>query len=155
MRARFSFLLVVIFAPCITYAACSLDRVDIRGEWGQARFTVDVADDPEERSIGLMHRERLPTGAGMLFAYDSPRHALFWMKNTLIPLDMIFMDADGRVTRIHENAIPHDLTLIEGGEHVMFVLEINGGLARRLGIAEGSELRHPAIGANAAWPCEN
>lgn len=155
IRARLSALLFLLFAPCVAYAGCASDRVDIRGEWGQARFTVDVADDPAERSQGLMHRESLPTGAGMLFAYDGPQRALFWMKNTLIPLDMIFMESNGVVTRIHENAIPQDLTLIEGGEQVMFVLEINGGLAKRLGIVEGSELRHPAIGADAAWPCED
>ncbi|MGI9390630.1 MAG: DUF192 domain-containing protein [Boseongicola sp.] len=155
IRAQLSVLLVAFFVPCVTYAECSSQRADIRGEWGQARFTVDVADDPEERSIGLMHREHLSAGAGMLFAYDGPQRVIFWMKNTLIPLDMIFLDAAGLVTRIHENAVPHDQTLIEGGERVMFVLEINGGLARRLGIAEGSELRHPVIGSSAAWPCIN
>ncbi len=90
----------------------------------------------------------------MLFVYERPQRAVFWMRNTLIPLDLIFMDSTGTVTRIHENAIPLDLTGIEGGEAVQFVLEINGGLARRLGIAEGSALRHPAIGEDAAWACE-
>ncbi len=155
IRARISAILISVFAPCIAIAACDLDRVDIRGDWGQARFTIEVADDIEERSLGLMHRENLPTGAGMLFAYDEPQRVVFWMKNTLIPLDMLFVDATGLVTRIHENAVPQDLTQIEGGRQVMFVLEINGGLARRLGIVEGSELRHPIIGADAVWPCND
>jgi uncharacterized membrane protein (UPF0127 family) len=91
----------------------------------------------------------------MLFVYPAPQRASFWMKNTLIPLDMIFADATGRVTRVHSNAVPGDETPIDGGEGVSFVLEINGGLARRLGIAPGAELRHPAVDPDtAAWPCE-
>lgn len=102
-----------------------------------------------------MFRETLPSSAGMLFVYEKPQRAGFWMKNTLIPLDMIFADASGRVTRVHSNAIPQDTTAIDGGEGVAFVLEINGGLATRLGIAPGSELRHPAVDpATAAWPCD-
>lgn len=135
-------------------ADCETDRVDLRGDWGTARFGVEVADDPQERSLGLMNRDTLPRSAGMLFVYERPQRATFWMKNTLIPLDMIFMDESGIVTHVHENAVPLDLTGIEGGEGVRFVLEINGGLAGRLGIVDGSELRHPAIGEAAAWPCE-
>lgn len=90
----------------------------------------------------------------MLFVYDRPQRVSFWMRNTLIPLDMIFMDEAGRVTRVHENAIPLDETGIPGGDEVQYVLEINGGLASRLGIDVGSELRHPIIGDDAAWPCE-
>ena len=133
-------------------AECRLDEVMLRWPGGQARFAVEVADDAAERSQGLMHREKMAQSAGMLFVYDAPQRASFWMANTLIPLDMIFADAQGRVTHVHENAIPLDRTAIEGGDAVQFVLEINGGLARRLGIGEGAELRHPAI-VDAAWPC--
>ena len=69
----------------------------------------------------------------MLFVYEGPRRVAFWMKNTLIPLDMIFADATGRVTRVHANAVPLDETPIDGGEGVQFVLEINGGLADAAG----------------------
>jgi uncharacterized membrane protein (UPF0127 family) len=75
------------------------------------------------------------------------------MKNTLIPLDMIFADERGVVTSVHANAVPHDLTTIDGGEGVRFVLEINGGLAKRLGIVPGSEMRHPAIDVP-VWACD-
>ena len=136
-------------------AACSETAVDLRGDWGSARFTVEVADDPAERAQGLMNRPSMPRSAGMLFLYDAPQRATFWMRNTLIPLDMIFMDETGTVTRIHENAVPLDETTIDGGPGVLAVLEINGGLARAIGIAEGSELRHPGLDqARAAWPCE-
>ncbi|MFN3846565.1 MAG: DUF192 domain-containing protein [Paracoccaceae bacterium] len=133
-------------------AGCREDQVELRWPGGQARFAVDVADDDAERSRGLMFRETLPRSAGMLFVYENPRRATFWMKNTLIPLDMIFADAAGRVTKVHANAQPQDLTTIDGGEGVKLVLEINGGLAARLGIAPGAELRHPSI-ANPAWSC--
>ena len=89
----------------------------------------------------------------MLFVYEHPQRVGFWMENTLIPLDIIFADASGVVKRIHENAIPLDRTTIDGGDQIQFVLEINGGLAGRMGIEVGSEMRHPAIGANASWPC--
>ena len=136
-------------------AACAPDRVDLRWQDGGESFAVEVADDDAERARGLMFRESMDPGAGMLFVYESPRRARFWMKNTLIPLDMIFADATGAVTRVHSNAIPGDLTPIDGGEGVAYVLEINGGLAERLGIVPGAQLRHPAIPADsAAWPCD-
>ncbi|MFW8593176.1 DUF192 domain-containing protein [Cribrihabitans neustonicus] len=135
-------------------AECRPDRVDLRGDWGQAAFTVELADSEEERARGLMFRETLPEGAGMLFVYDAPQPAAFWMKNTLIPLDIIFLDANGTVTLVHENAVPGDLTPISGGGEVFAVLEINGGLARRHGIAKGSQLRHPVFSQETAvWPC--
>ena len=139
----------------IAGAACSPDRVDLRGYWGTARFTVEVAQTPEEVSQGLMNRPSMPAASGMLFVYPQPRQTYFWMKNTLIPLDMIFMSEDGVVQKVHANAVPLDETLIYGGEQVQYVLEINGGMAGMLGIGPGTELRHPAIAASrAAWPCE-
>jgi hypothetical protein len=90
----------------------------------------------------------------MLFIYDRPTTASFWMMNTLIPLDMIFMDDTGLVTRVHHMARPRDLTPIPGGDNVLMVLEINGGLARALGIAEGAEMRHPRLDQSLArWSC--
>ncbi|WP_068310622.1 DUF192 domain-containing protein [Aliiruegeria sabulilitoris] len=135
-------------------AECSLDRLDVRGPWGSARFSVELADDPGERSQGLMHRENLARSAGMLFVYETAGPVSFWMKNTLIPLDMIFADQRGVVTRVHSRAIPGDLTPIDGGDGVLVVLEINGGLAEALGISVGDELRHPALGPEAAWFCD-
>lgn len=132
--------------------ACDPGRVDLRMGAGQARFQVEVADDAAERAQGLMFREAMASGAGMLFVYDRPQRPAFWMQNTRIGLDMIFANAEGVVTRVHEGAIPGDVTPIDGGEGVQFVLEINAGLARALGIAPGAEMRHPAIRA-ARWAC--
>ena len=141
--------------PGLSAAACAPDRVELRGDFGEAQFRVEVADDPQERSLGLMHRESMPQGAGMLFVYPVEEEVGFWMENTLIPLDMIFMDAAGTVVKVHENAVPLDRTVIRSDFPTQFVLEINGGLAAQLGIAPGAELRHPAIETEtAAWPCE-
>ncbi len=137
-------------------AGCRPDQVEIRPAEGAggARFTVEIADDPQEMARGLMFRDQLARSAGMLFAYPAPRRVTFWMENTRIPLDMIFADASGTVTRVHPGAVPMDRTPIDGGEGVQFVLEINGGLAGPLGIVPGAVLRHPGIDqAKAAWPC--
>lgn len=144
-----------ILAAGAVQAACSDGRVDLRGDWGTARFRVEVVDTPQGRALGLMNRERMASAAGMLFVYETPQRVSFWMQNTLIPLDMVFMDETGTVTRIHENAVPLDRTAIPGGDAVQFVLEINGGMSETLGIAAGSEMRHPAVDPDlAAWPCE-
>ncbi len=143
-----------VWLPTMANAECSDLQVDLRGDFGAARFAVEVADDEPERMRGLMFRESLPRSTGMLFVYDAPLRASFWMKNTLIPLDMIFIDPEGVVTQVHDQAIPGDLTPIDGGPGVLGVLEINGGLAKAMGIVPGTEVRHPAFGATAAWPCE-
>lgn len=133
---------------------CRPEVLDWRGPAGSGRFNVEIADSPDERSRGLMFRENLPRSAGMLFVYPAPQHASFWMRNTLIPLDMVFVDSAGRVTVVHSEAVPGDETPIDGGDGVQFVLEINGGLARRMGLGPGSVLRHPSIDpATAVWPC--
>jgi len=133
---------------------CRQDQVNLRGSWGEARFSVEVADDDAERAQGLMNRESMPRSAGMLFVYPAPKRVGFWMKNTLIPLDIIFMDNTGTVQHVHHQAQPGDLRPKFGGDNIQYVLEINGGLAAQLGISEGSQLRHPAIDTKAAaWPC--
>lgn len=136
-------------------ADCAPDVVDLRQGDSLLRFKVEVVDDEAERARGLMFRESLPRFGGMLFVYETEAPVSFWMRNTLIPLDMLFFDATGRLTRVHENAIPGDLSAIPSGGPTQFVLEINGGAAEELGIAPGAVLRHPAVDlAVAAWGCE-
>jgi len=133
---------------------CAMDRVGLRGDWGQAWFSIELAGTEAERARGLMHRDALPRMAGMLFVYDPPTRASFWMKNTLIPLDMLFVGPDGTVQHVHHNARPGDLSPVTGGDNIRAVLEINGGLARRYGIGAGSQLRHSFFSDGpAAWPC--
>ncbi len=136
------------------WADCAADQVRLRGGFGEIAFQVDLADTPKTRSRGLMFREHMARGDGMLFIYDKPQRATFWMKNTLIPLDMIFADKTGVISRIHRGAIPHDTTLIDGGDQVFVVLEINAGLADRYGLRQGDQMQHPAFAQGpAAWPC--
>ena len=135
-------------------ADCSLDQVDLKGDWGRASFRVEIADDEQERAKGLMNRQHLDRNAGMLFLYETPQSVAFWMHNTLIPLDMVFIGPDGVVTSVHAEAKPLDETPIPGGDGVLAVLEINGGLAAKLGIKPGTQVRHPGFGSAAAWPCE-
>ena len=136
------------------WAGCQADQVELRWQSGSARFSVEVADDVAERAVGLMHRDKMASSAGMLFVYERPEHVYFWMKDTLLPLDMVFVGPDGVVTAVHSDAVPLDESPIDGGPGVQFVLEINGGLAARLGIAPGAEMRSPAVDpAQAVWSC--
>lgn len=154
MIARTLMALGLALSASPIHAKCAETRVDLRGDWGSARFTVEVADDDGERALGLMNRAKMPASSGMLFLYDHPQRVGFWMENTLIPLDMIFMSADGVVQKVHENAVPLDRSVIPGGDNILAVLEINGGMARALGIVPGTELRHPLLDqSTAAWPC--
>lgn len=157
---RFLAPLLAFFAVVVGQSAfasddgCAPDRFDMRGDWGRASFQVELADTVSARSRGLMFREGLGSSEGMLFLYPKVGKPAFWMKNTLIPLDMIFLTPEGVVQHVHENAIPHDLTPITGGDGVIAVLEIKGGMARLLGLTAGSESRHPAFDPEiAAWPC--
>ncbi len=132
-------------APVMARAACGPDRIQVATPNAVQEFSVEVADTDAERSKGLMNRPDMASAAGMLFVYDRPQHAQFWMANTLIPLDMVFAGDDGTILKVHENAVPLDRSVIDGGQGVRFVLEINGGLAARMGIAAGGALHHPAI----------
>ncbi len=134
--------------------SCDDASVYLKGDWGQARFSVEIADDVDERATGLMHRETMSTSAGMLFVYPTPQTLSFWMRNTLIELDMIFVDPTGVIRHIHHRAQPLDETPVMGGRGLTHVLEINGGLAQRLGLEVGDTLKHPSFAqADAAWPC--
>ena len=155
-RRGLTALFIALLGAQAAAAACSDTSVELRSGNAVSRFNVEVADSDAERALGLMNRDKLAASAGMLFVYDSSRHASFWMKNTLIPLDMIFLDGAGQVTQVHSMAKPLDKTLIDGGKGVRFVLEINGGLANRLGIKAGSEMRNPLIDqATAVWACKS
>ncbi len=145
----------VVQAQEQTLAGCAPNQVELRGPWGQARFNIELVDTPDARAQGLMHRESLPMSTGMLFHYDKPAPVAFWMRNTLIALDMVFVDARGTVQQVHHNAKPHDETLIKSEAPVLAVLEVNAGLARALGISAGSEMRFAGFDqALAAWPCK-
>lgn len=113
-------------------------------------FTVEVARTPEQLAQGLMFRLDLAPDAGMLFDFGSERPVSMWMKNTLIPLDMLFVSNDGRIVRVHANATPLSLEDIPSGGPVRAVIELPGGTAERLHIRQGDRVRHPLFGSPAA-----
>ncbi|MEM8822481.1 MAG: DUF192 domain-containing protein [Pseudomonadota bacterium] len=152
---RFLFSLVLWLVAGAAAASCSVERLDLRGEFGTVRFQAELALTPEEHARGLMFREEMARLSSMLFVFPQPRERTFWMRNTLIPLDIIFLDDSGTITRIHENAVPLDETVIPSNGPARAVLEINGGLAADLGLAVGDELRSPVMPQDlAAWPCD-
>lgn len=159
MRFKSFLLAALLWVLGATFAnaesMCEQGVLDIRSTTSTVRFSVEVADTVDARAVGLMNRPTLGRFAGMLFVYPDERAVSFWMRNTLIPLDMIFVDAQGMVQNIHENAVPLSEETIYGGDEIQFVFEINGGMARALGIIVGSEVRHPSIsGSEVIWPCE-
>jgi uncharacterized protein len=113
---------------------------------GPHRFTVELAETPAQMEQGLMFRRSLPEDAGMLFDYKQPTVATMWMRNTFIPLDMLFVDAQGRIVNIRERAVPQSDEIIAAAAPVRAVIELNGGTAARLGIAPGDKVEHPIFG---------
>ena len=115
---------------------------------GAQRFTVELALTPAQQEQGLMFRRELAPNAGMLFVFPETQPAVFWMKNTLIPLDMLFIAADGRIADIHERAVPMSEANIVSKVPVKAVLELNGGTVARLGIKPGNVVSHPVFGTD-------
>ncbi len=137
-------------APANAPSGLPVAPLEIRSGSATHRFSVELARTADEQAQGLMFRERLAPDAGMLFPFSPPRPASFWMKNTLIPLDMIFIRPDGTIGRIAANTVPHSLEPVAFGEPTAAVLEIAGGRAAQLGITEGDRVSWP--GGPAARP---
>nr|WP_277622585.1 DUF192 domain-containing protein [Sphingomonas telluris] len=112
----------------------------IQSATGTHKFTVEVASSQEEQAQGLMNRQSLAPDRGMIFPYDPPQQVAFWMKNTLIPLDMVFIGADGKIGRIAANTTPMSLDPVPSVDPVSAVLEIAGGRAAELGLKEGDKV---------------
>jgi uncharacterized protein len=122
--------------------------LEIASKTGVHSFAVEIADTEAQREKGLMFRKNLPDGQGMLFDFKREQDVSFWMQNTYIPLDMIFIRGDGSILRIVENAEPLSTRLIPSGGPVLAVLEVIGGTARKLGIAPGDRVAHPIFRRN-------
>ena len=126
--------------PAAVASSTKLDTVEILTSRGRVKFTVELAVTRAEQERGLMFRKALAPDRGMLFPYNPPQRAAFWMKNTLIPLDIIYIAPDGRVLSIARNAVPHDETPLPSGGIIRGVLEIPGGRAAQLGILPGDRV---------------
>ena len=123
-----------------------LQPLEIASKSGVHVFAVEMAVTPEEQAKGLMFRKQLPEGQGMLFDFHHEQPTSFWMKNTYIPLDMIFIRADGRILSIAENTVPLSEALVPSGGPVRAVLEVIAGTCKKLGIAPGDRVKHPIFG---------
>jgi uncharacterized membrane protein (UPF0127 family) len=119
------------------------DTLEIVSKTGVHVFSVELAVTEEQRARGLMYRRSLPEGQGMLFKFEPDQVIQMWMRNTYIPLDMIFIRSDGRISRIAENTKPESDNIISSGAPARGVLEVIAGTARKLGIAPGDKVAHP------------
>jgi hypothetical protein len=133
---------LILLSAAALAAGLPRDVVLVEAGASQYRFEVEVADDPAERAEGLMYRESLADNAGMLFLYPEPQPVEFWMKNTPLSLDIVFVRDDGTIARIAESTTPMSEDLIPSGEPVRAVLEVKAGTMRQLGVAPGDRLRN-------------
>ena len=141
---------LAVAALLATTAMADESKLVLHSETGDYTFNVEVVDTAESRARGLMYVTDLADDAGMLFDFKEERPVSFWMMNTLIPLDMIFVGADGVISNIHVNARPHDVTGIPSDGPVQFVLEIPGGRSEEIGLKAGDTLEHDRVAAPAS-----
>jgi uncharacterized protein len=142
------FILFGLFVAVGPVRPAGQQTLEIATKTGVHVFTVEIADNDAERAKGLMYRKELPEGRGMLFDFHHEQEVSFWMQNTYIPLDMIFIRGDGRILRIAENTEPLSTRLIPSGGPVRAVLEVIGGTARKLGIGPGDRVASPIFSAH-------
>ena len=149
MRLTFAafFAVLLIAGPACAAAALPVTTITVDGAKGSNPFKVEVAGDSASQEKGLMYRKTLAPNAGMLFDFHTTVMTSFWMKNTVLPLDIIFVRSDGTISSIAANAVPFSEAAIPSSEPIRAVLEINAGRARQLGIEPGDKV-HAAIFKN-------
>jgi uncharacterized membrane protein (UPF0127 family) len=139
--------LFALVVPALGQGGTAREELTITTDSGPHLFQVEIADNPQERAFGLMFRQEMPADAGMLFDFEEEQPASFWMRNTYIPLDMLFIKADGTVESIAERTTPLSERSIPSKGPVRYVLEINGGVSKELGIEPGDVASGPALHA--------
>jgi len=135
-----------------TAAAGTIDLTIVTHDGMPHLFHVETALTPQQHAMGLMHRQEMAADAGMLFVFPDARERSFWMRNTLIPLDIIYIRGDGTIHKIQQNAVPLDETPLPSGGPVSRALEINGGLAAKLGIRPGDSVYNREYFGNTLVP---
>lgn len=140
------FALVLVRAAAAGPATLPVTTVVIDTDRGPHSFRVEIAADGPSQERGLMFRKTMPPDAGMLFDFHHPSYVSFWMKNTYLPLDMLFVRQDGEISSIAPNAVPMSTTTIPSAEAVRAVIELNGGRAAALGIEPGQKVHHAIFG---------
>ena len=126
--------------------ALPLETIVIDTHHGPATFTVEIAADVKSQERGLMYRKEMAPDAGMLFAFDHAQLTSFWMENTYLPLDMLFVRSDGTISTVEPNAVPFSRTPIPSAEPVRAVIELNGGRAHDLDIQPGDKVHAAQFG---------
>ena len=147
---RLGSLALIVFALSLSPEAAGAageQTLEVASKTGVHIFSVEVVDNDADRAKGLMYRKELPEGRGMLFDFHRDQEVSFWMQNTYIPLDMIFIRGDGRILRIEENTEPLSTRMIPSRGAVRAVLEVIGGTSRKLGIAPGDRVASPIFRA--------
>ncbi len=134
-----------MFAGITACVAAGTGTIVLKTATGDHSFNIEVMVTDQERALGLMFRRSLPENSGMLFIYDPPQEAMMWMKNTFIPLDMVFISPDSRVHRIESRAEPFSETLIPSEGEVAGVLELNAGEAEKIGLKQGDKVIYPGF----------
>jgi uncharacterized protein len=153
LSALVALLLFLLGASLAFSATFGTEPLSIRKADGSSHaFTVEVAIEPDQRAEGLMNRKEMAADRGMLFDFGTTRRVAMWMKNTYLPLDMLFIRRDGTIARIAADATPLSEAIIDSRGEVRFVLELNGGTAARLGIVAGDRVESATIAAAAAKP---
>ena len=137
--------LFLIYNLCEVSASVKSELLIITSNGSKHNFLVEVARTEEEKKIGLMFRRTLAKNAGMLFLYKREALRLMWMKNTFIPLDILFIDKKGVIKRVVKRTIPHSLATISSRQSVLAVLELRGGITSSLEIKKGDRIEHPAF----------
>lgn len=137
--------LFLMYSLCEVSASAKSELSIITSNGSKHNFLVEVARTEEEKKIGLMFRKTLAKNAGMLFLYKREALRLMWMKNTFIPLDILFIDKKGVIKRVVKRTIPHSLATISSRQSVLAVLELRGGITSSLEIKKGDRIEHPAF----------
>jgi len=140
------FALLLVAVPAWALETFGTSELTVQAASGPQKFSIELALTDAQMEQGLMFRRSMPANAGMLFDFKTPTNVTMWMKNTVIPLDMLFLDPQGRIIDIHERAVPFSTDIIASKFPARYVVELNGGTVARLGIKTGDQVTSPYFG---------
>ena len=135
--------LLLAAVPAWALETFGASELTVQTASGPQKFSIELALTDAQMEQGLMYRRSMPANAGMLFDFKTPTNVTMWMKNTVIPLDMLFLDPKGKVIDIHERAVPFSTDIIASKMPARYVIELNGGTVARLGIKTGDQVTSP------------
>ena len=143
IRSALAALFFIIAFPALSQQPMTFDKEPLiiqTASGKQLNFTVEIADTNEQRQRGLMYRKEMAEDAGMIFDFGVSRRVQMWMENTILPLDMLFVDSTGTIRNIKQNAVPYSQDIIDSITDVKYVIELNAGITAKLGIKPGDRV---------------